>query len=321
MTDAWIPPPVPDPAPDALAEFWESRPIFAHILKWARIRRVGPWALLACILVRTVAATTPKIVLPALTGGHVSLNLYAGIVAFTGGGKGTAEKAAREAVNLPSVDVVGPGSGEGIGHLFKAWDQSQKAYVPVRSGVIISAPEISTLNALKGRQSSTLMPELNKAWMGEPLGFAYAAKEKRLSIEPHDYRLCLAAGIQPANAGVILDDVDSGTPARWLWAPTHDHDAPILKPEGRLEPGKAGLWRSRSGTTSSTSTRSSCGRWRFASPQLRRSILLQSIGYMSCRSIRSRATRFLAGSRPQPRSRCSRTGPARSQRRTGSGPA
>jgi hypothetical protein len=75
------------------------------------------------------------------------LNLFVGVVAFTGGGKGTSESAAYEAVDLSHVDVVGPGSGEGIGHLFKGWDRSQKDYLQYRSAVIISAPEIRTLNA------------------------------------------------------------------------------------------------------------------------------------------------------------------------------
>jgi hypothetical protein len=211
-------------------EFWDSRESLHHILNFARARRVGPWALLGCVLVRVVAATTSKIVLPALAGGQVSLNLYTGIVAFTGGGKGTAESASYEVINLPHVDVVGPGSGEGIGHLFKAWDTKEKQLITIRSSVIISAAEVSTINAMKARQASTLFPELNKAWMGEPLGFSYVAKEKSLRIKRHDYRLCLITGVQPANANVILDDVDSGSPARYLWMPASDPGRPVVQP-------------------------------------------------------------------------------------------
>ena len=58
--------------------------------------------------------------------------------------------------------------------------------------------------------------------MGEPLGFAYVSKEKSLPVKRHEFRLCLITGIQPANANVILDDADSGTPARYLWLPTSD---------------------------------------------------------------------------------------------------
>jgi hypothetical protein len=78
--------------PEPLDDFWEAREVLRHIRDFARARRVGPWALLGCVLVRVVAATITKIVIPTLTGGQVSLNLYAGIVAFTGGGKGTADQ-------------------------------------------------------------------------------------------------------------------------------------------------------------------------------------------------------------------------------------
>jgi hypothetical protein len=167
----------------------------------------------------------------------VSLNYYAGIVAFTGGGKGTAESASREAIDLPHVAVVGPGSGGGVGHLFMTYNTKEKRYEQYRDAVIISAAEVSTLNALKARSASTLFPELNKAWMGEPLGFAYVAKEKSLNIKPHTYRLCLITGIQPANADVILDDVDSGTPARYLWMPASDPGRPVVQPD------QPSMWR------------------------------------------------------------------------------
>lgn len=78
---------------------------------------------------------------------------------------------------------------------------------------------------------------MNKAWFGEPLGFAYVAKEKSLDVKAHTYRLCLITGIQPANANVILEDADSGTPARHLWMPTLDLSAPVVRPD---DPGP---WR------------------------------------------------------------------------------
>ena len=62
-----------------------------------------------------------------------------------------------------------------------------------RSAVILSAPEVSTLNALKTRLASTLFPELNKAWFGESLGFSYAAREKSVHRPRHDYRFCWRA--------------------------------------------------------------------------------------------------------------------------------
>jgi hypothetical protein len=75
-----------------LEEFWDARPVLRHIRDFARARRVGPWALLGCVLVRVVAAVPPNVVLPAMIGGNASLNLFLGVVSVSGGGKGTAER-------------------------------------------------------------------------------------------------------------------------------------------------------------------------------------------------------------------------------------
>jgi hypothetical protein len=213
-----------------LEEFWDARPVLGHIRDFARARRVGPWALLGCVLVRVVAIVPPNVMLEALVGGYASLNLYVGIVSVSGGGKGTAENAALDAIDLDYVPTFGPGSGEGIGHLFYKWDRKDQKLKQHTTSVIISAAEIDTLAALKTRQASTLFPELRKVWMGEPLGFAYVADEKRLTIPRHSYRLCLITGIQPANASPILDDHTAGTPQRFLWLPADDPDAPEQRP-------------------------------------------------------------------------------------------
>jgi hypothetical protein len=217
--------------PEWEEDFWTARPVLTHLRDFARARRVGPWALLGCVLMRIVAATPPSHVLPPLVGGQASTNLFTGIVSVSGGGKGTAEAAAQDAIDLPYVPILGPGSGEGIGHLFFGWDKTDKELKQHTVAVILSAAEIDTLSALKTRQASTLFPELRKAWMGEPLGFAYVDKEKRLTVPRHSYRLCLSVGIQPANAASILDDHSAGTPQRFLWFPADDPDAPDERPE------------------------------------------------------------------------------------------
>jgi hypothetical protein len=219
----------PQPEPGDY-EFWNARPILTHIRNFARARRVGPWALLGCVLVRVAAAVPPNVLLPALIGGYASLNLYVGIVSVSGGGKGTAENASLDVIDLPQIPIVGPGSGEGIGHLFYKWDRKEQKLHRHTSAVIISAAEIDTLAALKARQASTLFPELRKAWIGEPLGFAYVNAEKRLIIPRHSYRLCLITGVQPANASPILDDHAAGTPQRFLWLLAEDPDAPDERP-------------------------------------------------------------------------------------------
>jgi hypothetical protein len=84
------------------------------------------------------------------------------------------------------------------------------------------APEVDTMHALKIRQASTLFADLNKAWMAEPLSWAYVDQTKSINLPEHRYRLGLIVGIQPAKAHAILEDPDAGTPQRYLWLAKSD---------------------------------------------------------------------------------------------------
>lgn len=227
----------PDTAPAATDanpdDLWTARPVLAHLHTYARARRACPWAVLGVTLVRVVVAVKPYVVLPALIGGHASLNLFVGIVADSGGGKGAAEATAEAAINLGHIDTWNVGSGEGIAHLFmsrKTIRGQGRVLQQHADAVLMSAAEIDTVTALADRQGSTILAELRKAWMGETLGFAYADPDKRLPVKAHTYRLGLVTGIQPARAGRLLGDTDGGTPQRFLWLPAADPDAPDQAP-------------------------------------------------------------------------------------------
>jgi hypothetical protein len=66
--------------------------------------------------------------------------------------------AARDCLQLEPVPTYGPGSGEGIAHLFAAYDSKSGEVVPHTPSVILSAAGIDTLAALKVRQASTGKP-------------------------------------------------------------------------------------------------------------------------------------------------------------------
>lgn len=214
--------------------FWEERKALSRIRDFARARRTSPWAVLGVVLVRVTAAVPADYVLPPLVGGYGSLNTFVGIVAHSGGGKGAAERAAADAVAVPPTTTVGVGSGEGIQHQYVArrkddetgeWEMHQHTET-----VIFTVAEVDTLAALKGRQGSTLLPELRKTWSGEELGNAYVDPTKRLIVGAHRYRMGLVVGIQPGRAAVLLDDADGGTPQRFLWMPATDPHAPDVRP-------------------------------------------------------------------------------------------
>lgn len=205
-------------------DFWLARPELGHIRDFAKARLVAPWAMLGIVLSRIVAATPPDVVLPPTIGGQASLNLFVGLVAPSGIGKGTATRAAADAVQIVGgVNTVPVGSGEGLAHLFMRRDKEGGIEQHTQS-VLLDAPEIDTLTALGSRNGATLMSELRKAWSGEDLGFGYADPKKRLPVPAHRYRLSMVVGIQPNRAGGLLADADGGTPQRFLWMPALDPD-------------------------------------------------------------------------------------------------
>ncbi|MDQ3105804.1 MAG: hypothetical protein M3Q87_11460 [Actinomycetota bacterium] len=185
--------------------------------------------------------------LPPLIGGVASLNVFAGLVGDSGSGKGAAESAGADAVQVGHLNRFPVGSGEGLTHLFVK--RTKTGIEQHTTAVLAEVPEVDTLAALNSRQGSTLQPVLRQSWMGEQFGFGYADPTKRLVVKAHTYRLCMIVGIQPARAGGILDDSNGGTPQRYLWLPAADPDAPDIPPAApeplRWQPPS---WRPDDGT-------------------------------------------------------------------------
>lgn len=215
------------PVPEEI--FWKTRPVLEHLRDFARARRVSPWAMLGVTLARVVASTKPFVQLPAIIGSWASLNMLVGLVGPSGGGKDTATKAARDALDVGHTFMTAPlGSGEGLSHMFmKETKQGPEQY---NDAAIVTVGEIDTLTALQKRQASTVMAQIRQAAMGEQLGFFYVDTAKRMMVPEHSYRLCLIAGIQPLRAGNLLEDADGGTPQRFVWLPVTDPDAPDVAP-------------------------------------------------------------------------------------------
>lgn len=230
-----------DAGPDAI---WTARPVFSHIHQFARSRRVAPWAVLASVLARVVAATPPTIQLPAIIGSNASLNLFVGLVGPSGSGKDSARSVAREAVDVVrhargrTFEMFPLGSGEGLSHMFMRRPKATKEnpnpeLEQYNEAALVTVSEVDTLGSLATRQSSTVMAQLRQAAMGEQLGFFYVDTAKRMLVPEHSYRLCLVAGIQPRRAEVLLNEAEEagGTPQRFVWIPVIDRDAPDVRPE------------------------------------------------------------------------------------------
>jgi hypothetical protein len=231
MIDPTTVDPMPEQDPDA--GFWSQTTELAHIHVFARSRRVSPYATLACVLRRAVACIEPYVVLPPTVGDVVSVNLYTIAAGVSGQGKGAADAAGFAAVDFVDgggeiIDTRRPtiGSGEGLARLYKGYKDQPGV---TRAHLIV--PEVKTLEALAGRQGSTLAGELLKGYVGEPLGFTNSSRDTTTVVDAHRYRLCLGVGCQPENAAFFLSREKDGLPQRFLWLPTIDPYAPEDRPD------------------------------------------------------------------------------------------
>lgn len=225
--------------PDSeLTQFWQARGVLSHIHDAAKARMVGPWALLGVTLVRAVCAVEPYMKLPAIIGAAGSLNLFCGLVGKPGAGKSAVMSAARDVISFGrEIEELPIGTGEGAAAAYVQWirdDEGELKLQMFRWRALFTASEIGMLGAIGSRSGSTLLPVLRAGWSGETLGNQNAEQARRRIVNAHSYRMGLVAGIQPALAGPLLDDVNAGTPQRFLWMPAHD-----MEPETDLaQPGQ-----------------------------------------------------------------------------------
>ena len=191
---------------------------------------------------------------PTSSTTEASLNLTLALVGRSGDGKGGAVAVARRAVNIgsPEFHVHTLGSGQGIAHGYGHWEPPKTAS-PARlsntpTSVLFTVEEVDHLAAHHNQNASTTLAELRRFSMGEKLGHLYVDRTSRVEIPAHPYRGAVIVGVQPARAGVILDDVEGGTPQRFTWWPTIDHHPPDANPTDRSR----GHGHHRTGSPSST---------------------------------------------------------------------
>ncbi|MFN3005712.1 bifunctional DNA primase/polymerase [Mycolicibacterium wolinskyi] len=236
-----------DPIKGDVGDFWSSSKQLADLRQFAQARLVSPTAVLGNTLARVVAHIPPNVVLPPVVGGYASLNLFVALVGPSGASKSASMAASGDWLRTePNYAPSKPGSGEGLAKCFAyktklpnggGWTQVGKQW-----SVLAQIPEVDTLIATGGRGGATIMSTLREGWSGERIGLDYASEEKRIVLHGNRYRLCLSLGVQPLRAQPLFDESEGGTPQRFVWFTTRDHDAPKAPPN---EPAvlDIGRWR------------------------------------------------------------------------------
>jgi hypothetical protein len=230
---------------EAIAEdkFWSNTPTLKHVRNVAHSRLVSAYAVLGCVLREAISCVEPRVMLPPITGDVASLNLFTAAVGTSGRGKDAANAAGRAAINFLGMDgenmsapMGNAGSGEGLARIFAGYKAKNGDIDRLArdARAKLEVPDVATLEALAGRKGQTLVGELLKAYMGQPLGFSNAQRETTTAVAEHSYRLVLGVGVQPDNARFFLDRDKDGLPQRFLWLPATDPLIP--KPEPKPEP-------------------------------------------------------------------------------------
>ena len=197
-------------------EFWESRPLLAWINQLAKENMAVPVAVLATFLARYAAELPPQ----TRTSTGACLNLFVGLYGRSGTGKSTAMRAVKQCgVDWKASGGV-PGSGEGVGRYFAAYDSVTKSWVSKTDNAYFEMDEISTLLGAKARKGNTLEGILNCAFTGESLQITYGSQDKSFKVD--SYSMSLVAGVQPGIADEVASRTETGFAQRFLWVKSTD---------------------------------------------------------------------------------------------------
>jgi hypothetical protein len=219
-------PPRTEAAPVAGADLWR-RPELERIRDFARARMAPPAAVLAVALARVICRTPEWVTLPPLIFSPASLNLAVAIVGESGAGKSGAVRVAAEALQTSggyNFHTHSIGTGQGLAHAYARYD-NKEGVVRTAYSAMLTLDEVAHLAGHARQNGSTILAELRRFLMGEPLGHLYVDLYKRVELPAHSYRGAVIIGVQPAKADAILDDVDAGTPQRFGWFPATDPNA------------------------------------------------------------------------------------------------
>lgn len=231
-------------------EFWNARPLFAHIRQAAHAEGCSGDVLFYSLLTRMSGMLSHQFRAKTGIGGRASLNIFSAVVGPSGAGKSTSSSLTRALMPAPSEDFrdgLPVGSGEGIAEAFmgtveeptgelhrggpnKGDPVMRRVRKQVRHNAYFYVDEGQTIAKLGERSGSVLGETLRRAAVGETLGQTNASEERTRYVPAGSYSLGLLVGFQPSTAVPVLADASTGTPQRFLWAWADDPSIPDEPP-------------------------------------------------------------------------------------------
>lgn len=252
-------------------EFWNARPVLAHIRQAAHARTVSGDVAFYSVLTRCSALWPEAVRLDTGVKAPASANLFAAITGPSGAGKSSGVTVAQRLLIRPPwlgedgyADDSPLGSGEGVAEVFMGTkivpvrdengavvvakdgsSKTEKVRTKVRSNALLHADEGEVLNRMLQRSGATIGETLRRAWSGGTIGQSNGRTETTRIIKSGTYSLGMLIGFQRETAEPMLADSAAGTPQRFLWAWAIDPSIPDDVPP---DPGPLmGVWRASGG--------------------------------------------------------------------------
>lgn len=238
-------------------EFWEARPLHAHIRQAAHSRLASADTVFHAVLAKVAGMVSHELRFDSGRG-LASLNHFVATVGPSGIGKSVAAGVVdHDLVPVPGyllsplddtdaepfIDGLPLGSGEGLAEAFMGMREVEVDQKPngdpilrkvrgqVRHNVFVSVDEGEMLVRLGERQGSTVATTLRSAWIGATIGQANGREDTTRVIKAGTYSLGLLVGFQPSTALPLISETAAGTAQRFAWVSAVDRNLPDVAVE------------------------------------------------------------------------------------------
>jgi len=236
-------------------EFWTAHPALDHIRQFAHYGVNSADAVLGAGLARLSAHLDPCVRIDTGVKRPLPLNTFAGIVGSAGTGKSSAFHASADLLDFDFGDpmdtgLIAPaheqppelsvGSGPGVAEAFMGTvpdpgDPTMKTKVrrQVRHKVLFQSDEGAGLvsGILDNKRGQDIGPTLRAAWTGAVLGQANASAERTRQVRDYSVGLCVGFQLEALAAMSTEEQLEYGTPQRFIYFSATDPSIPDDAPE------------------------------------------------------------------------------------------